>query len=150
MEAFCEQKAKEFEITVQDCVNQSIIKHNVQYEQLRENRGTFIYKPVYDFMLNHQNIPCMPVILDRYYVRVFENANKTFANLAHGNGVEIAANYIAKEIVSRRLKDLLTGDEFSMFGNSSKLRLERRMSYAHSLKKKKSSVFTDIKYILSL
>jgi len=150
MEIFCQQKAVEFENTVQHCANQSIIKHNVDYQQLRKNKGKIVYKPVYDFMLNHQNIPCMPVILDRYYVRVFENANKTFANLAHGNGVEIAANYIAKEIVSRRLKDLLTGDEFSMFGNSSKLRLERRMSYAHSLKKKKSSVFTDIKYILSL
>jgi hypothetical protein len=91
----------------------------------------------------------MPAILDRYYVRVFENANKTFANLAHGNGVEIAANYIAKEIVSRRLKDLLTGDEFSMFGKRSNRGLLRRTSYAGSFKRR-STVDLDIKYIVSL
>jgi len=146
MEAFCEQKAREFEITVQDCVNQSIIKHNVQYEQLRKNKGKFIYKPVYDFMLNPVNIPCMPSILDRYNIRVFENANKSFANLAQFNGVEVAANYVAQQIVLRRLKDVLTGDEFSMFGKSSKLRLERRMSIGHSFKRR-STVDLDIRYL---
>ena len=149
MEAFCQQKAKEFETTVQDCVNQSIIKHNVQYEQLRKNRGTFIYKPVYDFMLNHQNIPCMPGILDRYNIRVFENANRSFGNLAQSNGVEVAANHVAQQIVLRRLKDVLTGDEFSMFGKRSKRSLLRRTSVAGSFKTK-STVDTDIKYLVTL
>ncbi len=139
METFCEQKAKEFEIIVQDCVNFSIVKNQVTYEQLRKNKAKFTYKPVYDFMMNPENIHCMHGILDLYHIKVFENANKSFANLAQFNGVEVAANFVASQIVIRRLKDVLTGDEFTMFG-------KKRMNITHPF----HLVNQHIKYLVSL
>ena len=93
--------SKRFERITKQCVELSKTKGKIQFIKL------FLYIEII-----RENVYFLS-ILSKYYVHVFRTADKEFQHLLLENDIDTSCASIAKDIVTRRLKDDIDG-EFSL------------------------------------